>query len=278
MNPLAATSRGGLPPDPGHPPGGDGEPGERGTAAPPPGRRGVVRRHTRFAACALASGPKLARARTSAGSTPSVTSPQHGHAFACATYSVTTGGGGGSTSVTWWRRCAVTGAPARPCPHPRTPPAGTQNRSSGSSTSFIVVPGSPGCFPGGACPAPAATGPAPFFLYGLSDEGGFEEVEESLPPGAQVLHLRGQAPDLRGQLADQPVRVSQPRRQLPADSADSSSAEGKPGTSGTAGNDHHPGPPVNNPGRRVDRHASRKPSSRNPPRRGAEAKALTLAE
>ena len=34
-------------------------------------------------------------------------------------------------------------------------------------------------------------------------------------------------------------------------SAESSSAEGTPGTSGTTGNHHHPGPPVNNPPQRV---------------------------
>ena len=55
----------------------------------------------RFAACAQVSGPKLARARTCAGSSPSVTVPQHGHSFACATYSVTFGAGAGSMSVTW---------------------------------------------------------------------------------------------------------------------------------------------------------------------------------
>ena len=49
----------------------------------------------RFAACAQVSGPKLARARTPGGSVPSLTSPQHGHCFACATCSVTTGAGAG---------------------------------------------------------------------------------------------------------------------------------------------------------------------------------------
>jgi hypothetical protein len=54
----------------------------------------------RFAACAQASGRMLARARTCGGSSPSVTAPQHGHSFACATYWVTFGSGGGSMSVT----------------------------------------------------------------------------------------------------------------------------------------------------------------------------------
>jgi hypothetical protein len=54
----------------------------------------------RFAACAQVSGPKLARARTYAGSSPSVTVPQHGHRLACATCSATFGAGAGSMSVT----------------------------------------------------------------------------------------------------------------------------------------------------------------------------------
>ena len=136
---------------------------------------------TRFAACALASGPKLARARTCAGSSPSVTVPQHGHSFACATYSVTLGAGAGRTSVTWWRRCAKTFSPARPVPQPRHSAGGNSSRSSGSSTSRIVVPGSPGCLPGGRFPRSRADRSRPFFLYGLSDDGGFDDVEESRP-------------------------------------------------------------------------------------------------
>jgi hypothetical protein len=79
----------------------------------------------RLAACACVSGPKLARARTCAGSSPS----HHGHCLACATYSVTTtGGGAGPKSVTWWRRCAMTGAPARPVPHSRHDAGGNHDR------------------------------------------------------------------------------------------------------------------------------------------------------
>ena len=54
----------------------------------------------RFAACTHVSGPKLARARTWAGSSPSVTAPHPGHSFACATYSVAFGAGAGPMSVT----------------------------------------------------------------------------------------------------------------------------------------------------------------------------------
>jgi hypothetical protein len=54
----------------------------------------------RLAACALVFGPKLARARTSAGDSPSVTVPQHEHCLACATCPVTFGPGTGAMSVT----------------------------------------------------------------------------------------------------------------------------------------------------------------------------------
>jgi hypothetical protein len=54
----------------------------------------------RFAAWACASGPRAARARTPGGSSPSLTVPQHGHIFDCATCSVTSGAGAGRMSVT----------------------------------------------------------------------------------------------------------------------------------------------------------------------------------
>lgn len=47
-----------------------------------------------------ASGPKLARARTNAGSPPSLTASHQGHCFACATCPVTSGGGAGRISRT----------------------------------------------------------------------------------------------------------------------------------------------------------------------------------
>ena len=45
---------------------------------------------------------------------------------------------------------------------------------------FIVVPGSPGCLPGRRLPRSRSDRSAPFFLYGLSDDGGCDEVDESL--------------------------------------------------------------------------------------------------
>ncbi len=83
-------------------------------------------------------------------------------------------------SVTWWRRCAVTGVQARPAPHPQHATGGNSNLSSGSSTRFIVVPGSPGCLPGRRFPRARKDRSAPFLLYGLSDDGGRDDVDESL--------------------------------------------------------------------------------------------------
>jgi hypothetical protein len=44
----------------------------------------------------------------------------------------------------------------------------------------IVVPGSPGCLPGRRFPRSRSDRSAPFFLYGLSDDGGRDDVDESL--------------------------------------------------------------------------------------------------
>jgi hypothetical protein len=46
--------------------------------------------------------------------------------------------------------------------------------------SFIVVPGSPGCFPGRRFPRSRSDRSRPFFLYGLSDDGGRDDEAESL--------------------------------------------------------------------------------------------------
>jgi hypothetical protein len=48
----------------------------------------------------------------------------------------------------------------------------------------MVDPGSPGCLPGRRCPRPRSDRSLLFFfffLYGLSEEGGLDDVEESLP-------------------------------------------------------------------------------------------------
>ncbi len=46
--------------------------------------------------------------------------------------------------------------------------------------SFIVVPGSPGCLPGRRFPRSRSDQSLLFFLYGLSDDGGRDDVAESL--------------------------------------------------------------------------------------------------
>ncbi len=75
--------------------------------------------------------------------------------------------------------CASNGAPATPAPHPQHAAGGNSSLSSGSSTRFIVVPGSPGCLPGRRFPRSRSDRSAPF-LYGLSDDGGRDDVDESL--------------------------------------------------------------------------------------------------
>ena len=207
----------------------------------------------RFAACACASGPKLARARTCAGSTPSVTSPQHGHAFDCATCSVTSGSGAGLMSVTWWRRCAQTCSRARPVPHSRHSDGGYQNRYSGLSTSFIVVPGSPGCLPGRRFPRSRSD--RSFFSYGLSDDGGFDDVEESFPARRSSCPIRSRICPITAACSAMTRHASASwAASSPCGRAASSPADGRPGTpgtSGTAGNHRDPGTPVNHPRRRV---------------------------
>ncbi len=89
--------------------------------------------------------------------------------------------GAGTMSVTWWRRCVLTGSPASPAPQPRHSAGGHSSRSSGSSTSRIVVPGSPGCSPGRRFPRSRRDlSRGSFFLYALSDDDGRDDVDESL--------------------------------------------------------------------------------------------------
>ena len=110
---------------------------------------------------------------------------------------------------------------------------------------FIVIPGSPGCFPGRRFPRSRSDRFAPFFLSGLSEEGGREDVEESLPA------WRSSSPTRSAKRSTCPVSpaiswyASASRcASTAAGRADSSSAEGAPGTADTPGNDHHYGQPV----------------------------------
>ena len=64
-------------------------------------------------------------------------------------------------------------------PHPRHSAGGYQYWYFGLSTSFIVVPGSPGCLPGARLPfsrSDRSRGSFLPFSYGLSEDGGFDDV------------------------------------------------------------------------------------------------------
>ena len=151
--------------------------------------------------------------------------------------------------------------------------------SSGSSTRLIVIPGSPGCFPGRRFPRSRSDRSLPFFLYGLSEDGGRDDVDESLRACRSNSSTRA---DKRSTCAaSRPAcavssaisRYASASRTASsaAGRADSSSAEGTPGTPVTPGNDHHSGQPINNPPRRVASHppavtapTGHPPSSRQP--------------
>ena len=80
-----------------------------------------------------------------------------------------------------------TGSPVRSAPHPQHTEGGQLKLSSGSSTRHIVTPGAPGCFPGRRFPRSRSDRSVPPFLYELSDDGGFDDVEES--PARSPLKL-----------------------------------------------------------------------------------------
>ena len=175
--------------------------------------------------------------------------PQHGHVFDCATCSVTSGGGAGLMSVTWWRRCAKISCPDRSAPHPRHSAGGYQNRCAGSSTRRIVVPGSPGCFPGARFPFSRSDRSRGFFLYGLSDDGGFDDVEESFPARRSRASTRAASRPFSATASSTRAAISRTwavscaitryasasrSASTPCGRTASSSADGRPGSSGTA--------------------------------------------
>jgi hypothetical protein len=107
-------------------------------------------------------------------------SPQAGHTFAATRYSVTAGGGGAASNTC--RFCTlVATALARSAPQ-AVHASGTHfTVSSGRSDCLSVEDGAPGCLPG-LRPDRARSDRSPgFFLYGLSEDGGFDDVDESLP-------------------------------------------------------------------------------------------------
>ena len=154
--------------------------------------------------------------------------------------------------MTWWRRCAKTSSPARAVPHPAHSAGGYQNRYFGLSTSFIVVPGSPGCFPGRRFPFSRSDRSRDgFFPYGLSDDGGLDDVEESFPARRSRASTRAASRPFSATASSTravssrtwPVSCAITRYASASRSAStprgktaSSSADGRPGSSGTARN------------------------------------------
>ena len=112
--------------------------------------------------------------------------------------------------------------PGQAPPHLQHTVGGQENISPGSSTRLIVVPGWSGCCPGRRLPRSRKDRSAPFFLIRAirrrvpvttRTNPGAPDAQD-LPPGRQPLVLRGQLLRRRGQLADQPARLSKLGRQL----------------------------------------------------------------
>src|ERR1022692_2909862 len=99
------------------------------------------------------------------------------------------------------------------------------------------------------------TPPTPRDLYGLSEEGGRDDVDESLRACRSRSSTRAESRSICA-VSSAISRYASASRTASsaAGRADSSSVEGTPGTPVTPGNDHHSGQPVNNPPRRVASH------------------------
>ena len=110
-----------------------------------------------------------------------VVSPQAGHTFATTRYSVTVGGGGGAASNTCRFCTLVTAASARSAPQ-AVQDSGTHfTVSSGRSDCLSAEDGAPGCLPGLRPDRARSDRSRGFFRYGVSEDGGFDDVDESLP-------------------------------------------------------------------------------------------------
>src|SRR2546423_13620047 len=124
-------------------------------------------------------GPYRHRREPPAGAMPVRGAPHPGQCFSCAWYSVTTGGGGGDASNTCSFCTPRTGSPTSPCPQ-RPHAAGPQNTvTSGWGDCLSVDDCAPGCFPGLRPDLPRSDR-SRGLRYGPSDDGGFDDVEESL--------------------------------------------------------------------------------------------------
>ena len=116
-----------------------------------------------------------------AGACPALTAPHRPQARACTWYSVTLGGGGGTISNSCSFCTPVTRAPARSAPHRPQAAGAHTTTSSGSATCRSVEDSAPGCLPRFRPLRPRSDRSRGFFLYGLSDDGGLDDVPESLP-------------------------------------------------------------------------------------------------
>ena len=112
---------------------------------------------------------------------------------------------------------------ARPGPRrtPGTAPAGTRTGAPGRPPGASSCPARPAASRAPASPSPAATGPAAFFLYGLSDDGGFDDVEESFPA------RRSRAPT-RAASGRSPRPPPRPARPSPAPGPSAARSPGTP--------------------------------------------------
>ena len=108
-------------------------------------------------------------------------SPHAGHSFARTWYSVTTGGGGGAASKTCRFCSQAAGTSARSCPQQPHAAGPHFTVLSGLPDCFSVEDCAPGCLPGLRPDLPRSDRSFGFFLYGLSEDGGLDDVEESLP-------------------------------------------------------------------------------------------------
>ena len=95
-------------------------------------------------------------------------------------YSVTAGGGGGAASNTCRFCIHRASTSARPCPQQPHAAGPHSTVSSGSADCFKVADCAPGCLPGLRPDLPRSDRSRGFFLYGLSEDGGLDDVEESL--------------------------------------------------------------------------------------------------
>src|ERR1022692_920460 len=163
-----------------HSPSGSAQRGSRHYPAPSQRVTVMTATGTASAAIACTPGPDWTRLVTPAGAAPVAVSPHAGHFFATTWYSITLGGGGGAASNTCRFFTAITGASARSAlqdPHAAGPQVTV---SSGSGDWRRVEDGAPGCLPGFR-PDRVRSDRAFGFLYGLSEDGGFDDVDEALP-------------------------------------------------------------------------------------------------